>query len=178
MAYSKAKLKSSGDRASPCRIWDFHSDDWRMPSGMWRHVGLVRSDVSEERRLHLQGRKNLWAKKNVSHLLTRVNHSTKIILNKNKGKRRQRWAMGMMEYGGGCSIVIKARPTAKCSEVWCWRGTWCIQVPDVLVLTLCCKLINFLFQILLLFIPEMFAGFTSYLFHTISLYTKNLVPIS
>jgi hypothetical protein len=32
-----------------------------------------------------------------------------------------------------------------------------MQVSDVLVLTICCKLINFVFQIFPLFIPEMFA---------------------
>jgi hypothetical protein len=33
-----------------CRIWGFHSGDWRTPSpGKCRRVGLVKSDVSEER---------------------------------------------------------------------------------------------------------------------------------
>jgi hypothetical protein len=37
-----------------------------------------------------------------------------------------------------------------------------IQVSDVLVLTAGYKLINFVFQIFPLFIPEVSAGFTSY----------------
>jgi hypothetical protein len=45
-----------------------------------------------------------------------------------------------------------------------------IQVSDVPVLTVRCKLVNFVFQILPLFIPEMSAGFTSYIFQIIPIY--------
>jgi hypothetical protein len=34
-----------------------------LSSGMWRRVDLVRTDVSEEHRFHLQGRKNTRARK-------------------------------------------------------------------------------------------------------------------
>jgi hypothetical protein len=44
-----------------------------------------------------------------------------------------------------------------------------IQVSNVLVLTVRCKLINFVFQIFPLFIPEMPAGFMSYIVQIISL---------
>jgi hypothetical protein len=38
-----------------------------------------------------------------------------------------------------------------------------IQISDVLVLTVCCKLITFVFQIFPVFIPEMPSGFTLYM---------------
>jgi hypothetical protein len=41
-----------------CKIWSFHSGDWRMPTfSMWRRVALVRANASE---------KNHRAKNNVS----------------------------------------------------------------------------------------------------------------
>jgi hypothetical protein len=45
-----------------------------------------------------------------------------------------------------------------------------MQVSDVLVLTVCCKLVNFVFQMFPLFIPEMSAGFTSYIVQIIPIY--------
>jgi hypothetical protein len=45
-----------------------------------------------------------------------------------------------------------------------------IQVSDVLVLTVRCKHINFVFQIFPIFIPEISAGFTSYLVQIIPIY--------
>jgi hypothetical protein len=45
-----------------------------------------------------------------------------------------------------------------------------IQVSDVLVLTVRCKLINFVFQMFPLFIPEISAGFASYINHVILIY--------
>jgi hypothetical protein len=42
-----------------------------------------------------------------------------------------------------------------------------IQVSNVLVLTVNCKLINFVFQIFPLFIPEMSAGFASCIVHIV-----------
>jgi hypothetical protein len=44
-----------------------------------------------------------------------------------------------------------------------------IQVSDVLVLTVCLKLIKFSFQIFLLFVPEMSTSFTSYAAQIISI---------
>jgi hypothetical protein len=45
-----------------------------------------------------------------------------------------------------------------------------IQAPDVLALTVRCKLINFVLHIFLLFIPEISAGFTSYIVQIILIY--------
>jgi hypothetical protein len=45
-----------------------------------------------------------------------------------------------------------------------------IQVSDVLVLTVCCMLINSLFQIFPLLIPEMSASFMSCIFQVIPIY--------
>jgi hypothetical protein len=45
-----------------------------------------------------------------------------------------------------------------------------IHVSDVLVFIVRCKLIDFVFQIFSLFIPEMSAGFTSYNVQIISIY--------
>jgi hypothetical protein len=45
-----------------------------------------------------------------------------------------------------------------------------IQVNNVLVLTVSCNLINFVFQIVLLFVPEMAAGFMSYIVQIIPIY--------
>jgi hypothetical protein len=46
----------------------------------------------------------------------------------------------------------------------------CIQASDVLVLTVRCKLINFAFPTIPLFIPEMSAGFTPYIVQVILIY--------
>jgi hypothetical protein len=46
-----------------------------------------------------------------------------------------------------------------------------IQVSDVLVLTVHCKLINFVSQIFPLFIPEMSSGFRSYTVQIIPIYS-------
>jgi hypothetical protein len=33
-----------------CKSWGFHYSDWTMPfSGMWRHVVIVLTDISQER---------------------------------------------------------------------------------------------------------------------------------
>jgi hypothetical protein len=45
-----------------------------------------------------------------------------------------------------------------------------ILVCNFLVLTVCCKLINLIFQTFFLFIPEMPAGFTYYIVQTIPIY--------
>jgi hypothetical protein len=45
-----------------------------------------------------------------------------------------------------------------------------IQVSNVLVLTVRFKLINFVFQIFLLFVPEMPASFTSYIVQIITIF--------
>jgi hypothetical protein len=45
-----------------------------------------------------------------------------------------------------------------------------LQVSDVLVFTVCYKLINFVFQIFPLFIPEISAGFTTYIIQIIPIY--------
>jgi hypothetical protein len=52
-----------------------------------------------------------------------------------------------------------------------WRpGGVFVRAPDVLVLTVHCKLINFAFQIFPLFIPEMSAGFRSYIVQVTPIY--------
>jgi hypothetical protein len=38
-----------------------------------------------------------------------------------------------------------------------------LQVSDIIAFTVLCKLINFVFQMFPLFIPEISAGFTSYI---------------
>jgi hypothetical protein len=45
-----------------------------------------------------------------------------------------------------------------------------VQVSDVLVLTVRCKLINFVVQIFLIFIPVISAGFTFYIVQIIPIY--------
>jgi hypothetical protein len=52
------------------------------------------------------------------------------------------------------------------------------KVSDVHVLTVHCKLINFVFHIFPLFIPELSAGFTSYIVQVIPIYfTWILLPL-
>jgi hypothetical protein len=46
------------------------------------------------------------------------------------------------------------------------------QVSNVLVPIVCCKIINFVFQIFPLFVPEMSTSFTSYIVPIISIYLE------
>jgi hypothetical protein len=50
-----------------------------------------------------------------------------------------------------------------------------ILVSSDLVLTVWCKLINFVFQIFLLFVPEMSASFASYIVHIIPIYLARIL---
>jgi hypothetical protein len=47
-----------------------------------------------------------------------------------------------------------------------------IQISNILVLIRCCKLINFVYQIFPLLIPEMSAGFSSYIVQIIPIYLE------
>jgi len=64
-----------------------------------------------------------------------------------------------------CTRTLRARARV-CVYVCTYTSMYTVQVSDILVLTVCFKIINFTYQIFPLFVPALSISFTSYIFQT------------